>query len=195
MEFLKNLYKKRTLADYILYTAIIFGGIILDQLTKWLSVKFLTLVDTVPLIKGVLHLTYVENTGAAFGMLKDHRWVFILISTVTIVAFLFYLYLGHADTRLYGIAFSMIISGGIGNMIDRIALGYVVDFIDFRLINFAVFNGADSFVCVGAGIMILALILELRRETASEKAKKGVSKATKNNAEHSSPNDGDTETK
>ena len=195
MEFLKNLYKKRTLADYILYTAIIFGGIILDQLTKWLSVKFLTLVDTVPLIKGVLHLTYVENTGAAFGMLKDHRWVFILISTVTIVAFLFYLYLGHADTRLYGIAFSMIISGGIGNMIDRIALGYVVDFIDFRLINFAVFNGADSFVCVGAGIMILALILELRRETASEKAKKGVSKATKNNAEYSSPNDGDTETK
>jgi signal peptidase II len=71
----------------------------------------------------------------------------------------------------------MIISGGIGNMIDRVALGYVVDFIDFRLINFAVFNGADSFVCVGAGIMILALILEMRREATSEKEKKTAEKA------------------
>ena len=176
MDYLKKLYKKRTPIDYILYSAIILGGILLDQLTKWLSVKFLTAVDTVPLIKGVLHLTYVENTGAAFGMLKDHRWVFILISTVTIVAFLAYLYLGHAESRLYGISFAMIISGGIGNMIDRLALGYVVDFIDFRLINFAVFNGADSFVCVGAGLMILALILELKREAAAAKAKKETKK-------------------
>jgi len=59
----------------------------------------------------------------------------------------------------------MIISGGIGNMIDRTLLGYVVDFIDFRLINFAVFNGADSFVCVGAGILILALILDIIKES------------------------------
>ena len=169
MEFLKKLYKKMSPVDYILYSAIILGGILLDQLTKWLSVKFLTLTDTVPLIKGVLHLTYVENTGAAFGMLKDHRWVFILISTVTIIAFLFYLYLGHAESRLFGVSFAMIISGGIGNMIDRVALGYVVDFIDFRLINFAVFNGADSFVCVGAGLMILALLLELKQEADSAK--------------------------
>lgn len=180
MEFLKKLYKKMKPADYILYSAIILGGILLDQLTKWLSVKFLAVTDTVPLIKGVLHLTYVENTGAAFGMLKDQRWVFILVSTVTIIAFLAYLYLGHAGSRLYGIAFSMIISGGIGNMIDRLALGYVVDFIDFRLINFAVFNGADSFVCVGAGIMILALILELRSEAlAAKKSKAAVADKAK----------------
>ena len=172
MDFLKKLYKKRSPVDYILYSSIILGGILLDQLTKWLSVKFLTAVNTFPLIKGVLHLTYVENTGAAFGMLKNHRWVFILISTVTIAAFILYLYLGHAESRLYGIAFSMIISGGIGNMIDRVALGYVVDFIDFRLINFAVFNVADSFVCVGAGLMILSLILELKREAALAKDKK-----------------------
>ena len=179
MEFLKKLYKKMSPVDYILYSAIILGGILLDQLTKWLSVKFLMLTDTVPLIKGVLHLTYVENTGAAFGMLKDQRWVFILISTVTIIAFLFYLYLGHAESRLFGISFAMIISGGIGNMIDRLALGYVVDFIDFRLINFAVFNGADSFVCVGAGLMILALLLELKQEAAiaKEKAAKVTEKA------------------
>jgi signal peptidase II len=63
----------------------------------------------------------------------------------------------------------MVVSGGIGNMIDRIGLGYVVDFIDFRLINFAVFNGADSFVCVGAGLLMLALIRDLIAE--SKKAK------------------------
>ena len=160
MEFLKKLYKKMKPVDYILYSAIILGGILLDQLTKWLSVKFLTVTDTVPLIKGVLHLTYVENTGAAFGMLKDQRWIFILISTVTIIAFLAYLYLGHAGSHLYGVAFSMIVSGGIGNMIDRLALGYVVDFIDFTLINFAVFNFADTIVCVGAGLLVLAILLD-----------------------------------
>ena len=63
----------------------------------------------------------------------------------------------------------MIISGGIGNMIDRLMLGYVVDFIDFRLINFAVFNGADSFVCVGAGLLILALIKDIVDESKAKK--------------------------
>lgn len=163
-----QLYKKRPAKDYMLYSLIIIYGIVIDQITKWLSAKYLTKVSTVPIIKDVLHLTYVENTGAAFGMLKDHRWVFIIVSSVTIVAFLLYLYLGHAENRLYAISLSMIVSGGIGNMIDRIVLGYVIDFIDFRLINFAVFNGADSFVCVGAGLLILALILDLKNEIKKE---------------------------
>jgi signal peptidase II len=76
----------------------------------------------------------------------------------------FYLFSGLSEGILAGISLSMLISGGIGNMIDRIALGYVVDFIDFRLINFAIFNGADSFVCVGAGLLILALVLDMVRE-------------------------------
>ena len=157
---------------YILYTSIIAVGIILDQLTKWLSVKFLTQVSTVPLLEGVLHLTYVENRGAAFGMLADNRWVFIIISTVTISALAVYLYLDRNMNMLSTVAISMIVSGGIGNMIDRIAMGYVVDFIDFRLINFAVFNGADSFVCVGAGLLILSLVLEIVNESKEASAKK-----------------------
>ena len=165
------IFKKKTPVDYIIYSAIIIVGILLDQLTKWLAVKFLSPIDTFPIIKKVLHLTYVENTGAAFGMLKDHRWIFIVISTVAIIIFSAYLYLGHADNRLYEVALAMVISGGIGNMIDRIGLGYVVDFIDFRLINFAVFNGADSFVCVGAGLLILALILDIIKEQKEQKAK------------------------
>ena len=69
------------------------------------------------------------------------------ISTVTIIALCLILYFGKIENRLSAVSFAMIISGGIGNMIDRTALGYVVDFIDFRLINFAIFNAADSFVC------------------------------------------------
>ena len=164
-----EIFKKKTLFDYILYSAIIVGGIIIDQLTKWLSVAFLKVEGSVPIIKSVIHLTYVENTGAAFGILKNHRWVFILISIITIIGFSAYLYLGHSENRLYAVSIAMIISGGIGNMIDRLALGYVVDFIDFRLINFAVFNGADSFVCVGAGLLILALILDIKNEMKKEK--------------------------
>lgn len=163
--------KKIGLFDYILSSLIILSGIGIDQLTKFLAVKFLAPIDTCPLISGVLHLTYVENRGAAFGMLADQRWIFIVISAVAIVLFGALLFSGKLPNRLYTVAAAMIVSGGIGNMIDRLALGYVVDFIDFRLINFAVFNGADSFVCVGAGILILALILDIIDEKKKKQDK------------------------
>lgn len=160
--------KKLHFTNYIIYTVIIVAGIILDQLTKLLAIKYLRPIKTYPIIKDVLHLTYVENRGAAFGMLANHRWVFIVISTLTIVFLLVFLYAGYTDKKLYTVSISMIISGGIGNMIDRLYLGYVVDFIDFRLINFAVFNGADSIVCVGAGILILALLLDVIAESKKQ---------------------------
>lgn len=164
-----QIFKKRRPADYLLYSAIILGVIILDMLTKVLALKFLRPIGSVPVIKGVIHLTYVENKGAAFGILSGHRWVFLVVSTLTILAFTLYLYLGHAENRLYAVSLSLISAGGIGNMIDRLALGYVVDFIDFALIDFAVFNVADSFVCIGAGILILALILDLKKEATKKK--------------------------
>ena len=157
--------------DYILYLSIISAGIVLDQLTKLLAVRFLLPIDTCPIINDVLHLTYAENRGAAFGILADNRWVFLIISTVAILAMAFYLFSGLSEGRLWGISLAMIISGGIGNMIDRVALGYVVDFIDFRLINFAIFNGADSFVCVGAGLLMLSLVLDMIKERKREERK------------------------
>ena len=162
--------------------AILLGGIGLDQLTKLLAVLFLKGKESFPLWKGVLHLTYVENRGAAFGILADQRWVFMIFSTVAILAVFAYLFFGKDISPLSAVALSMIVSGGVGNMIDRLfregvdALGnvyyYVVDFIDFTLIDFAVFNGADSFVCVGAGLMVLSLILEMKQEIKKEKAEK-----------------------
>ena len=175
--------KKRAPREYVLYSLIIAVGIILDQLTKWLSVKFLAAKETVPLIEGVFHFTYVENTGAAFGSFKDNRWVFMITSTIMIIALIGYLYLGFAENNLYAVALSLIASGGIGNMIDRIALGYVVDFLHFKLINFAVFNVADSFVCIGAGLLILALILDVKKEAQAKK------KATQGEADTSPKED------
>ncbi len=175
-------FKKRTPLEYIVYSAIILAGIIIDQLSKFLVFKFMTIGQSIPLIKGFLHITYTTNDGAAFGMMDGSRWIFMVVSTVAILVFLAYLYLGHADNWLYAVSLSMVISGGIGNMIDRLGLGFyvnsttgqgeVIDFIDFCGIWNAVFNGADAFVCVGAGLLILALILDIIKESKAEKAAK-----------------------
>ena len=175
-----QIFKKKAPIDYILYTAIIAVGIFLDQITKFLVSTFMTLGDSIPLINGFLHITYTTNDGAAFGMMDDQRWIFIVISSVTILGLTVYLYLGHAANKLYGTSIAMIVSGGIGNMIDRLGFGFyvneggmgeVVDFIDFCGIWDAIFNGADSFVCVGAGILILAMVLDIIKEAKEKKAK------------------------
>jgi len=175
-----KLFKKRTAKEYIIYSAIIALGILIDQLSKFLVFKFMSVGESIPLIKNFLHISYTTNDGAAFGMMDDAstRWIFMSVSVVTILVFLAYLYLGHADNALYGISLSMIISGGIGNMIDRLGLGFyvnqngmgeVIDFIDFCGIWNAVFNGADSFVCVGAGLLILALLIDIKNESGAAK--------------------------
>ena len=177
---LKDLFKKKTLSDYIIYSAILVAGIFIDQLTKWLVVKNMSLYQHIPVIKAgdfyIASLYRTTNDGAAFGMLDNAPWVFNTVSTVAIIAMLAFLFLGHADTKLSGIALSMMLSGGIGNMIDRIRLQYVVDMIyldmfDFLSIN-TVFNAADSFVCIGAALLVFALILEMKEEIKKEKLAK-----------------------
>ena len=168
-----------------IWLAIIAVTIFLDQITKYLTVLHLKPVDTVPIIEDVIHLTYVENTGAAFGMMKDARWLFMTVSTVAIIGILAYMFVKRPKAKLENLSLAFIVGGGIGNMIDRTLLGYVVDMIDFRLINFAVFNVADSFVCVGAGLMVLYLILEMVKETKAQKAAQTSAAETTENAETS----------
>ncbi len=154
----------------LIWTLVILGTVALDQLTKYLTILYLKPVPTVPLWEGVLHLTYVENTGAAFGMMKDQRWIFMTVSTVAIVGLLVFFFVRKPKSRMECLSLAFIIGGGIGNMIDRCLLGYVVDMIDFRLINFAVFNVADSFVCVGVGLMMLSIVRSMIAEYKLEKA-------------------------
>lgn len=161
-------YKK----DSLLCLLIIAAGIYLDQFSKLLATLHLKPIHDFPLIKDVFHLTYSENPGAAFGILSDNRWVFMIFSSVMIVALSIYLFYPKKQCRrLFSFAMAMVISGGIGNMIDRIAYGKVVDFFYFKLINFAIFNVADVFVCVGAGLMLLDVLLEMIDELKRNKAK------------------------
>ena len=151
--------------------AIIGCAVLLDQITKQLAVAHLKPIDTFPIIKDVFHLTYRTNSGAAWSIFSapDQRWIFMTISTIAIVAMLAYLAAVRIDCRFARLGLGAIIGGGIGNMIDRVALGYVVDFFDARIINFPVFNVADCFVCVGAGLLMLSLLLDWRREVREKK--------------------------
>ena len=149
---------------------VILAAIGLDQWTKYLAVERLMGESSYPFWKDVLHFTYLENRGAAFGMLANHRWVFMVLSTLSIVLLLFWLLKERPKSWWVTCAGAMIVGGGIGNMIDRVALGYVVDFIDVRAIDFYVFNAADSFVCVGCGmILVWTLYMELvKKEPAMD---------------------------
>lgn len=145
-------------------------AVILDQVSKYLAVAYLMDIDTFPIIKDVLHFTYVENRGAAFGMLSEHRWVFMVLSVVGIIALVVWLAVSKVNSRWMQCAVALVVGGGIGNMIDRVRLEYVIDFIDCRFIDFYVFNIADSCVCVGCAMVILAVIIDEVQEKKNRKA-------------------------
>lgn len=161
---------KKTLITLL---SVIIGGVALDQITKILVLKLMSLGQSIVLIPNVLNLTYIQNRGAAFGMLSEHRWVFMVISTVAIIGICVYLFRFCKERLMLKVGLALIISGGIGNMIDRTAYGFVVDMIDFCLFDFWkwIFNVADACVCIGAGVVILSLILDISREAKEKKQK------------------------
>ncbi len=122
-----------------------------DQLIKALIRSNFLLYQSIPLVSDVFHLTYVQNTGAGFGILAGRQIFFIIIAGLIITGLLIYKYQA-ADNRLLDLALGLIIGGALGNVIDRIFLGYVVDYLDFRI--WPVFNLADSMIVIGSGIFI-----------------------------------------
>lgn len=130
---------------FLLILSILF----LDQFTKFLITKNLSLNQSIPIIKGIFHITLTYNRGAAFGILKGRVPLFIFTSIITIL--LIYLNLKSARFKklfTYSISLSLILAGAIGNLIDRSFSGYVIDFLDFRI--WPVFNVADSAITIGA---------------------------------------------
>ena len=151
-----------------IWIVVIVASVFADQLTKQLVVNFLDREEPFDVIEGVFRFSYVENRGAAFGMLDDHRWVFMIVSTVAIVGIIFYMWKFCRDSKLLCLGLSLIVGGGIGNMIDRIFLGYVIDFLDFCAFPnlwMWVFNVADAFVCVGAAIVVLSLLIDIVKDS------------------------------
>ena len=147
--------RQQSRSDIFLSLITVFAIVLFDRLTKIFLSKLLGLGESLPVIPHVLHMTLVHNTGIAFGFFKDQGIVFIIIPVIAIVLLIYNIYYFKSNneqlTRLYVFAFSLILAGAIGNLIDRITCGYVIDFIDFRI--WPVFNIADSAITIGAAVI------------------------------------------
>lgn len=140
-------------------TTVVLLVVLCDVLSKYLVVQLLLPLErSVTVIPGILDFTYVENRGAAFGMLSNSRWIFMTVSVVFIFVLIYVLRQKYSNNALYTISLCLFLGGGIGNMIDRIFLGYVVDFFEFTFVDFAVFNVADSAISIGAVLFVVYLI-------------------------------------
>ena len=149
-----------------------------DQLTKYIMGGLLPDLpgQTMPVIRDVLHFTYVENEGAAFGMLENHRWIFMVLSVLGLALIALLVAKEKPESPWVRLAAGLVLGGGIGNMVDRLGFGFaetkyaVLDFIDCRFINFYVFNVADACVTVGCFLyLFLVIVSEIR--AAREKKK------------------------
>lgn len=157
---------------------VMFLLIALDQYTKYLAVVNLKDRPAIPVIEGVFELNYLENRGAAFGMLQNQKVFFIFIACIILVAIFYVLFKIPKDRKYIWlhILLVLIASGAVGNMIDRVRLEYVVDFLYFVLINFPIFNVADIYVsvaCVLLAVVILFYYKEQDLEFLSIRQKKG----------------------
>ncbi|HJV44796.1 MAG TPA: signal peptidase II [Bacillota bacterium] len=146
---------------YYLIALLVF---ILDQVSKWFIVKYMTIGQSIPLIEGVFHLTSHRNRGAAFGILQNQRWFFILITVLIVVGIVYYLRRLGRSKPLISYALALILGGAVGNFLDRLLNGEVVDFLDFTLINYPIFNIADSAIVIGVCLFILDTIKEMIAE-------------------------------
>ena len=153
----------------LIWLMIIAGTVFLDQLTKWLTVMNLDLHETFPLIENVFHFTYVRNTGAAFSILSDERWFLIGITAIVMLALMAFVLFGQFRRyKLFNISATLILSGGIGNLIDRLVQGYVVDFIKTTFMDFPIFNVADCFVVVGSVLLLIFFCFVYEDKAPSE---------------------------
>ncbi len=151
---------KKRIRNFCLYLVLVLFLIFLDQLTKYLTLSFIKDGKDIVLIPRVLTLTYVKNTGALFGMMSDSVWLFCLLTPFMMLVLGWIYFQVPADKKFWParLASMLMMAGGIGNLIDRIRLRYVVDMIYFVPINFPVFNVADCYVTLGVFGFALMLI-------------------------------------
>ena len=156
--------------QYILMALFVAAITVADQITKWLVVENIPLHGQVDAIPGLFHFTYVQNTGAAFSSFQGMQWLFALVFLVFTVAIIW----EFSKKRLPFTDFERwlmvaVYAGGLGNMIDRVRLGYVVDMIAVDFMNFAVFNVADCFITCGCILMMVSLLFFNKKIWKDEK--------------------------
>ncbi|MEW6009430.1 MAG: signal peptidase II [Candidatus Omnitrophota bacterium] len=145
--------KIREKISFFLFSLLIF---LLDILSKRLVLNSLFFGESIPVIRGIFHISLVANTGTAFGLFKGLATFFTLFSIIAVIAIIYILSVSKNLNRLYNFALSLILAGALGNLLDRIIYGFVVDFLDFRI--WPVFNVADSAITIGVGLLIYKTI-------------------------------------
>ena len=156
-----------------LYFCLFAAGIVAaDQITKVLVVQNIPLYSNMEAIDGLFHLTYVQNTGAAWSMMQGMRWVFVaLFVALTVLVLVEYFKKPLPFTTFERWCIAAIYGGGLGNMIDRLRLGFVVDMIEVDFMNFPVFNVADCFITCGCILLIVHLVFFNKEFWKDEKKK------------------------
>lgn len=163
----KFIHKNKTIAGRFLPAIISFLVLVLiDQLSKYIVAQNMTLYESIPIIKGVFEIHYIQNPGTAWGLLPNKQ---LLFSACTVIIFIigFTIYYKCVQLEKYAdirILLIVILAGGLGNFIDRIRYKYVIDFLYFKLINFPVFNIADCYVTVGFILLLLIVFFKYKEE-------------------------------
>ncbi|MCL1788964.1 MAG: signal peptidase II [Oscillospiraceae bacterium] len=142
----------------------------IDQLTKYWVVRVIPYKDSVIVIKGVFDFTHWHNDGAAFGILSGQQTLLILVTGVFLVGGLVLLLTGKIRSKWLLFSVTLIIAGGIGNLVDRISRQYVIDFIELKFINFAIFNFADMCAVIGSVLLFFVVVSDEIREYKAKKA-------------------------
>lgn len=150
----------------ILALAIGAAIIIVDQLIKFFVSTGLKPIGTISVIDGIFNLTYVENRGVAFGMFRDMRWLFVVLTSILLFVIIFYMFKKRPQGKLFYICAGMIIGGGVGNLIDRVFYGYVIDYLSISFFP-PVCNFADY--CITIGVAILAVYILFFSDIFKEK--------------------------
>lgn len=157
----------RLLVAYFLISALLVG---LDQWSKYLTVQNISLGETKEFIPGFLSLTHLRNTGAAWSLLEGKMIFFYVITVIVSVVIIYLLIKNYKKSIWYSVGLSFVLAGAIGNFIDRVRLGYVVDMLQTDFMNFPIFNVADSTLVVGVICIFIYLILD---EKATKEGKNG----------------------
>lgn len=142
---------------------------IIDQIIKYFVSVNLQNIGTINVIDNIFKLTYVENRGVAFGMFSDMRWIFVALTSVMLIAIIFIMFKKRPNGKLFYISAGLIIGGGIGNLIDRIFFGYVIDYLSLSFFS-PVCNFADY--CITAGTVLLIIYVLFFSDITSDKSKK-----------------------
>ncbi|MCU0666783.1 MAG: signal peptidase II [Candidatus Omnitrophica bacterium] len=157
----------KKIKPFFKFSLFLFGLIIADQLSKAFVSSKLYLYQSIPVIQNVFHVTLVHNRGAAFGLFKYQRWIFIAITLLVSFFIIRKLKKEGYKNNLCNFSLTLILAGGLGNLIDRLMFGYVVDFLDFRI--WPVFNIADSAITAGAMLLGWTILITNKRKTKNAK--------------------------